>query len=127
MFLTQFGGRAEYNVPALKDGKIHTLQTNVSVDVNWKVVFMELHQHIGGVNMTVEHFRAGQLVGPTQFICSAAPLYDGLGYLVDIPTCQWEHGYVVRAGDTIRVTSYYSNRGLVAGSNPWHGGVMAGS
>ena len=39
----------QYNVPALADGEIHTLQTDVSVDVNWTVVFMYLHQHIGGV------------------------------------------------------------------------------
>ena len=54
----------QYNVPALKGGAVHTLQTNVSVDVNWTVVFMELHQHIGGVNMTVEHFRGGRPVVP---------------------------------------------------------------
>lgn len=114
----------QYNVPALKDGEIHTLQTNVTVAANWSVVFMELHQHIGGVNMTVEHFRSQQPVGPSPVVCSAAPMYDRLGYLVDIPTCRWEHGYSVRAGDTLRLTSHYSNRGLVSGSSPWHGGVM---
>ena len=31
---------------------------------------------------------------------------------------------MVRAGDTLRLTSRYSGRGLAAGSSPWHGGVM---
>ena len=61
------------------------LQTNVTVDVNWTVVFMELHQHIGGVGMSVEHFRGGRPVlqgplvlqgpPPSPFVCSAAPVY----------------------------------------------------
>eukprot|EP00040_Diaphanoeca_grandis_P005251 m.32022 g.32022 ORF g.32022 m.32022 type:complete len:572 (+) comp16568_c1_seq1:1635-3350(+) len=121
----------QYQVPALADGEIHTLQTMIDVNVNWTVVFMETHQHIGGVNMTVEHFRNGAVVGPDKFLCAPAARYGNgtepgneLGYLVDIPTCVWNDGYNISAGDQLRITSYYSNRGL-AGGKPWHSGVMA--
>jgi len=120
----------QYQVPALKDGEIHTLQTMIDVDVNWTVAFMETHQHIGGVNLTVEHFRNGAIVGPDKFLCAPSAIYGNgtevgneAGYLVSIPTCSWKDGYNVAAGDQLRITSYYSNRGLANGK-PWHSGVM---
>eukprot|EP00039_Didymoeca_costata_P018082 m.332058 g.332058 ORF g.332058 m.332058 type:complete len:567 (+) comp16865_c0_seq1:161-1861(+) len=122
----------QYQIPALADGEVHVLQTMADVNMSWEIAFMEVHQHIGGINMTVEHFRDGKnVLGEGKFLCSPSAIY-GTGtkpgnekdYLIDIPTCTWEQGYHIQAGDQLRLTSYYNNRGL-PGGDPWHSGVMA--
>lgn len=40
-------------------------------------------------------------------------------YVVSIPTCEFAHGYKVKAGDDILVTSQYTNRHIPGGHN-WH-------
>ena len=58
---------------------------------NMTVVFLEAHQHIGGMETLVEQYRDGSLV---QTLCDASPRYGNgtqigneNGYVVDIPTC----------------------------------------
>lgn len=120
--------KIEYQVPGLAPDEVHVLQNMANVSLNWTIVFVELHQHIGGINMTMEHFRDGNNLG---MICAAEAIY-GTGtapgnetdYVVKIPVCVFETGYIVNAGDQLRLTSYYGPRTL-PGGNPWHEGVMA--
>ena len=43
----------EYQVPALAPGAVHTLATYFTLKADIQVIFVEGHQHIGGINLTV--------------------------------------------------------------------------
>ena len=93
------------------------------------IVLVEIHQHIGGVNYSVEHWRDGKFLG---ILCEATPVYgNGTqvgnedGYVVKIPTCEFpsEEPYSVKKGDELVLTSLYNGR-HIEGGGPYHEGVM---
>eukprot|EP00462_Mataza_sp_D1_P000122 CAMPEP_0175089406 /NCGR_PEP_ID=MMETSP0086_2-20121207/768_1 /TAXON_ID=136419 /ORGANISM="Unknown Unknown, Strain D1" /LENGTH=515 /DNA_ID=CAMNT_0016361911 /DNA_START=207 /DNA_END=1754 /DNA_ORIENTATION=+ len=116
----------QYDVPGLKEGEIHTLSNENTMPVDMNITFIETHQHIGGLNFSIDHFRGGNKVGTP---CSTAPVYTesgpDKGHLVDIPVCNFtaDQPYEVKAGDVFKLTSVYGPRTL-PGGNPWHAGVM---
>jgi len=85
---------------------------------------VEVHQHIGGEGMNIEHYRQGKYIGQ---LCNSTPQYlgkgEGEGHLVDIPPCHFYPQYQLQKGDVLRIFSNYSARTLPEG-NPWHAGVM---
>eukprot|EP01006_Ploeotia_vitrea_P000911 TRINITY_DN103883_c0_g1_i1.p1 TRINITY_DN103883_c0_g1~~TRINITY_DN103883_c0_g1_i1.p1 ORF type:complete len:579 (+),score=45.90 TRINITY_DN103883_c0_g1_i1:42-1778(+) len=121
----------DYNIPGpLGEGETNTLVGVSDVPANMSVVYLEMHQHIGAVNFTVDHIRNGHEVR----MCNTTPIYGSgghavpgneTGYLVKIPYCTWEADkpFVLREGDKIRMTSVYSGQTL-PGGHPWHAGVM---
>jgi len=109
----------QYDVPGLKEGEIHTKSSIAIVPTNLNVKYVELHQHIGALNMTVDHFRNGEYLNT---LCAQAPVYVN-NYLTDIPTCIYPESYPVLAGDSLHITSLYTSRGI-SGGHPWHSGVM---
>eukprot|EP00992_Anisonema_acinus_P000469 TRINITY_DN10165_c0_g1_i1.p1 TRINITY_DN10165_c0_g1~~TRINITY_DN10165_c0_g1_i1.p1 ORF type:complete len:580 (+),score=142.78 TRINITY_DN10165_c0_g1_i1:48-1742(+) len=120
----------EYQIPALGPDETNVLQNSASVLSNLSLVSLHPHQHIGGLNYTVDHMRDGKLLGT---ICYVVPKYgtgrpdevgNELGYLVGEPACRFDPPYNVSAGDEIRLTSIYGARTL-PGGHPWHEGVMA--
>ena len=92
-------------------------------------MLVEIHQHVGGVNYTVEHWRGNQFLG---ILCSASPIY-GTGtqvgneneYVVKIPSCSFDpqFPYHVLKGDELILTSVYNGRHIVGGAL-YHEGVM---
>jgi len=115
----------EYNVPGLAPGEIHVQQSDNIIPDDWNVTYVEIHQHIGGVGMSIEHYRQGVFLGQ---MCNSTPGYlpaggPGEGHLVDIPPCHFYPQYQVKGGDVLRLISNYSARTL-PGGNPWHAGVM---
>eukprot|EP00005_Dracoamoeba_jomungandri_P000086 CAMPEP_0174251646 /NCGR_PEP_ID=MMETSP0439-20130205/1393_1 /TAXON_ID=0 /ORGANISM="Stereomyxa ramosa, Strain Chinc5" /LENGTH=567 /DNA_ID=CAMNT_0015332007 /DNA_START=11 /DNA_END=1714 /DNA_ORIENTATION=- len=120
----------EHQIPALKPNEVSVLESFSTAPVDWGIVFFEVHQHIGGLNYTAEHYRDGKNLGT---ICSVSPTYGsgGLynpgnetGYVVGIPTCIFPKPYEVKAGDQLKFTSVYGPR-TIAGGHPWHEGVMS--
>jgi len=118
-----------YDIPGLADGQIHNLTSFSKVSMDFSLVFLEVHQHIGGVNYTVDHYRNGTHLGR---ICAQEPVYGSggvdvpgneTGYLVSIPTCTFDTPYQIQAGDELRLESIYDKRGI-AGGHTWHAGVM---
>jgi len=113
-----------YDVPALAPGEIHVQQADSVIPDDWNITYVEVHQHIGGVGMNIEHYRQGAHIGQ---LCNSTPQYiekgEGLGHLVDIPPCHFYPQYQVKKGDVLRLISNYSAR-TVPGGNPWHAGVM---
>lgn len=93
------------------------------------IVLIEIHQHIGGVNYSVEHWRGDEYLG---IVCSAEPVY-GTGtqvgneyeYVVKIPSCEFsaQFPYHVEKGDELVLTSVYNGR-HIPGGGYYHEGVM---
>jgi len=99
-------------------------QSDNIIPDDWNVTYVEVHQHIGGVGMNIEHYRQGAYIGQ---LCNSTPQYiekgDGKGHLVDIPPCHFYPQYQIKKGDVLRLVSNYSARTVPEG-NPWHAGVM---
>jgi hypothetical protein len=114
----------DYDVPGLAPGEFHIQQSDNIIPDDWNVTYVEIHQHIGGEGMYLEHFRQGVHLGQ---LCNSTPVYiesgEGKGHLVDIPPCLFNPQYQIRQGDVLRLISNYSAR-TVPGGNPWHAGVM---
>jgi len=111
--------RLQYDIPELKEGEIHTKSSIATVPTNINVTYIELHQHIGGLNITVDHYRGHKYL---KTLCAEAPIYKD-GYLTDIPTCHYPDTYPILEGDKIHIHSLYTGR-TVAGGHAWHSGVM---
>lgn len=124
----------EYQVPALKPGEVHVLDTYFTVQEDVEVIFFEGHQHIGGINVTVGIAPPGTKDPSTadfKPFCTATAGYgNGTepgnedGYLVAISTCSWNTSPIkIPKGSLIGIASYYSGRHL-AGGHSYHEGVM---
>jgi len=111
--------RIQYDVPELKEGEIHTKSSIANFPTNMSVQYVELHQHIGGLNFTVDHFRNGKYLNT---LCAQSPIYVD-DYLTDIPTCHYPESYQLLEGDKLHITSLYTGRSL-PGGHAWHSGVM---
>jgi len=116
--------QVNYDIPGLAPGQIHVQQSDNVIPDDWNVTYVEVHQHIGGEGMNIEHYRQGAYIGQ---LCNSTPQYlpkgDGEGHLVDIPPCHFYPQYQLKKGDVLRLMSNYSARTL-PGGNPWHAGVM---
>jgi len=112
----------EYNVPEVKPGEYNIKKTTYNIPSNFLVAYVETHQHVGGLDMTLEHYRNGENLG---VMCYSAPVYSSThGYIEDVPPCHYPEAYVLLQGDQLRITSRYTGRTLIGG-NAWHSGVMS--
>jgi len=123
--------RIQYNVPLLATPSTNTTKVSMAtVPSNVSIVLMELHLHIGGVEMTVEHYDAqGNYKG---VVCSNVPTYGSggphvpgneTGYLVAIPMCKWNTPYPFVRGDQVKLIAVYDGR-TIKGGHHYHSGVM---
>eukprot|EP00463_Aulacantha_scolymantha_P002478 TRINITY_DN3226_c0_g1_i1.p1 TRINITY_DN3226_c0_g1~~TRINITY_DN3226_c0_g1_i1.p1 ORF type:complete len:326 (+),score=33.36 TRINITY_DN3226_c0_g1_i1:113-1090(+) len=110
----------EYSMTSLsfKEGK-YTQSLALPLPNYMDVKYVELHQHIGGLNMTVDHFRNGKYLNT---LCAQAPVYVD-DYLTNIPTCHYPESYSILTGDSLHITSLYTGR-TISGGHAWHSGVM---
>eukprot|EP00048_Salpingoeca_helianthica_P015213 m.225645 g.225645 ORF g.225645 m.225645 type:complete len:621 (-) comp16751_c0_seq1:205-2067(-) len=119
--------QTEYQIPAVAPGQTNVLETLVEVPNNLSVVYIEGHQHVGGVNFTLTHMRNGKSIGE---ICTTRPTYgtgsgpgNESGYIVGIAPCHFDPPYKMLQGDKIKLHSVYDSR-AIPGGHPWHEGVM---
>jgi len=105
----------------------YIVQNSSTIPQDMNVIFIESHQHVGGINYTVEHYRNGERIGT---LCEALPKYGNgttvgneNGYVVSIPPCTFNPPYQLLRDDVITITSIYNGTHIPGGAY-YHEGVM---
>lgn len=123
---THQGGKCmvEYDVK-LPDGKPMSNTSEFVMSQNFNATLIASHLHVGGTQLTVEHWRDGALKG---IICDTVAGYNDIGHLTEMPFClyDYDNAYQLKKGDVVKVTGHHSTRTLTgAPVVDYHMGVMA--
>lgn len=120
----------EMQIPEQPDGQVYERRGVAIVPGNWTIHVLEGHLHIGGIDITLEHWRGGVFI---KEICNSSAIYGSngstpgneSGYLVGMDDCldYRNASYDVVKGDELHTIARYDGRTL-AGGQKSHGGVM---